>query len=68
MTTGTIAGGDTARRAGDGMALIRGPVAGDRVALHWDWVCDVLAPEQAERVEAIEAVQRVRLASGVVSA
>ena len=27
--------------------------------MHWDWVCDVLSPEQARRIETLEARSRV---------
>jgi hypothetical protein len=30
---------------------------GDRVALHWDWVCDVITEEQASSIESREARQ-----------
>ncbi|MCX4723135.1 DUF6390 family protein [Streptomyces sp. NBC_01306] len=38
----------------DGRSLIAGVSPGDRVALHWDWVCDVLTDDQAARIESIE--------------
>jgi hypothetical protein len=38
-----------------GRSLLAGPAPGDLVALHWDWICDVLTPTQAARVEALEA-------------
>ncbi|MFJ1929202.1 MULTISPECIES: DUF6390 family protein [unclassified Streptomyces] len=41
-----------------GRTLIDGVRPGDRVALHWDWVCDVLTDEQALRVESFEARTR----------
>jgi hypothetical protein len=41
-----------------GRSLIDGLAPGNRVALHWDWVCDVLSEEQCARVEALEARQR----------
>ena len=41
-----------------GQSLIRAPVPGEAVALHWDWVCDVLTAEQAARLEALEGRQR----------
>ena len=31
------------------------PAAGDLVALHWDWVCAVLAPPQVDAVRHREA-------------
>lgn len=57
--------GDTtieqARWSVDGRSLIASPVVGEVVALHWDWVCDVLTPEQALRVMALEESQRVAI-------
>lgn len=41
-----------------GRTLLDGLSPGDRVALHWDWVCDVLTEEQVARVESLEARQR----------
>jgi hypothetical protein len=54
---------ETVRWSVDGTALIAPPGPGDRVALHWDWVCDVLTDEQGARVEALEARQRATLAT-----
>jgi hypothetical protein len=51
---------ETARWAADGLTLLGGaapldgPAPGDRVALHWDWVCDVLTDRQCARIEALE--------------
>jgi hypothetical protein len=39
------------RWAAEGRSLIDGVSAGDRVALHWDWLCDVLTPEQAAEID-----------------
>jgi hypothetical protein len=41
-----------------GRSLLAGLSPGDRVALHWDWVCDVITPEQASRIESLEERQR----------
>jgi len=41
-----------------GRSLIDGVSPGDRVAMHWDWVCDVLTDEQCGRIESLEARQR----------
>ncbi|MCZ4095174.1 hypothetical protein G3I60_01285 [Streptomyces sp. SID13666] len=41
-----------------GRTLLDGLSPGDRVALHWDWVCDVLTEDQVARVESLEARQR----------
>jgi hypothetical protein len=43
------------RWAADGRALLDGLAPGDRVAVHWDWVCDVLTEPQCERIAALEA-------------
>jgi hypothetical protein len=40
-----------------GRTLLPGLSPGDRVALHWDWVCDVITPTQAARIESLEARQ-----------
>ncbi|MEV7084419.1 DUF6390 family protein [Streptomyces sp. NPDC093085] len=37
-----------------GRSLLPGLAPGDVVALHWDWVCDILTPAQAARVESTE--------------
>jgi hypothetical protein len=50
----------------DGSSLIGGLTPGDHVALHWDWVCDLLTDEQVRRIEATESDQLVSL--GLVSA
>lgn len=49
---------EQARWSVDGLSLLDPPSVGDRVALHWDWVCDVLSDDQAARIEALEAAQR----------
>ncbi|WP_328535379.1 DUF6390 family protein [Streptomyces sp. NBC_00344] len=41
-----------------GRSLIGGLSPGDRVALHWDWVCDVLTEQQSARIESLEVRQR----------
>lgn len=38
----------------DGRSLLPGLSPGDRVTLHWDWVCDVITDEQADRLETLE--------------
>lgn len=35
----------------DGKAFVKEPKAGDWVALHWNWVCDFLTPEQANNLD-----------------
>jgi hypothetical protein len=47
----------------DGRSLLPGLTPGDRVALHWDWVCDVITGEQADRLNACEHRQ-LALVSG----
>lgn len=46
------------RWSADGRSLLERPRAGDRVALHWDWVCEVLTEEQVGRIESLEYEQR----------
>ena len=45
----------------DGASLIEVPRVGDRVALHWDWVCEVVTPAQAATIERLECEQRVAI-------
>ncbi|NMO52296.1 hypothetical protein HH310_13950 [Actinoplanes sp. TBRC 11911] len=52
---GTLAAGPP--RAEEVRSLRSGLRAGDRVALHWDWICDVLDDDQAARIEAQERRQ-----------
>jgi len=47
-----------------GRSLLAPPSPGDRVALHWDWLCDILTAEQAERLHALEDRQRSALSGG----
>jgi len=47
-----------------GRSLLAGLAPGDRVALHWDWVCDVVDGEQVERIEGYERRQ-LSLLSGL---
>ncbi|MEP6816660.1 MAG: DUF6390 family protein [Marmoricola sp.] len=49
---------ERARWSVDGRTLIRPPVPGDLLALHWDWVCDILTPAQACLVDELEDRQR----------
>ena len=39
---------ETVRRGIDGLALSAPIAVGDWVALHWDWVCDVITDPQRE--------------------
>ncbi len=48
---------ETVRWSVDGQTLIAAPSPGDVVALHWDWVCDALTPEQVGVLESREAEQ-----------
>lgn len=51
--------------AAGGRSLLDRPSPGDLVALHWDWICEVLTPAQAARLEALEArSRRGRAAAG----
>lgn len=47
-----------ARWSVDGETLLARPAVGETVALHWDWVCDVLTADQVARIDALEARQR----------
>lgn len=49
---------ERARWSVDGQSLLSPPAVGDTVALHWDWVCDILTPGQADRIQRIESDQR----------
>lgn len=49
---------ERARWCVDGAALIAAPALGDVVALHWDWVCDVLTADQAKRMVDLDVRQR----------
>ncbi len=52
---------ERARWAVDGQSLSPAPEPGDLVALHWDWVCEGITPDQAARVERLEEQQRMAL-------
>ncbi len=56
---------ETARWSVDGSSLIDVPAVGDTVALHWDWVCAVITPEQARTVT--EREHRARVGAGLSS-
>jgi Family of unknown function (DUF6390) len=47
-----------ARWSIDGASMLDEPSVGSLVSLHWDWVCDIITPEQAAQVETLEAQQR----------
>jgi len=40
-----------------GRSFLDGVSVGDVVSVHWDWICDVLTPEQSAAIEAYEARQ-----------
>ena len=58
---------ERARWSIGGQSLLAAPGVGDTVALHWDWVCDVLTEDQAERLQRLEAAQRAAVGLGVRS-
>jgi hypothetical protein len=41
---------------------------GDQVAMHWDWVCDVLSPEQLARLDWHTVDQLARTNAGLRAA
>ncbi|HEV7961815.1 MAG TPA: DUF6390 family protein [Actinoplanes sp.] len=45
----------------NGRSLLERLAPGDRVTLHWDWVCDLVTEQQAARLEALETRQRSAL-------
>lgn len=49
---------ERARWSVDGLTLLTAPEPGDSVALHWDWVCDVLDPDQQDQVRRREESHR----------
>ena len=49
------------RWSAGGRSLLAALSPGDRVALHWDWVCDILTEQQWARIESMEARQRSAL-------
>ncbi|HXH77570.1 DUF6390 family protein [Nocardioides sp.] len=55
---------ERARWSIEGQSLLSAPAVGDTVALHWDWVCDVLTPDQTDRIQRIEATQRSAVGLG----
>ncbi|MFJ2172443.1 DUF6390 family protein [Streptomyces sp. NPDC087851] len=52
---------ESVRWSTGGRSLLPGLAPGDLVALHWDWVCDVLAEPQAARIESTETRQLTAL-------
>ncbi|MBA2560254.1 MAG: hypothetical protein H0V07_10300 [Propionibacteriales bacterium] len=55
---------ERARWSVDGQSLVSPPAVGDTVALHWDWVCEVLTTDQADRIQRIECEQRAAVGLG----
>jgi len=49
---------ETVRWSANGRAFLDRVSPGDRVALHWDWVCDVITQVQADEIESRESRQR----------
>lgn len=41
----------------DGRSLLPGVGVGDQVAIHWDWICDVLTPDQVASIQSTNAHQ-----------
>jgi len=54
---------ETARWSVDGGSLIEAPAVGETVALHWDWVCQVIGSDQARTIREREA--RARAGAGL---
>ncbi len=52
---------ERARWSVDGESLIEQPEPGDLVALHWDWVCEVISPDQAAQVHRLEDQHLLRI-------
>ncbi|MFE3738189.1 DUF6390 family protein [Streptomyces sp. NPDC059134] len=52
---------ESVRWSAGGRSLLPGLAPGDVVALHWDWVCDILTAPQAARVESTEVRQLTAL-------
>jgi uncharacterized protein DUF6390 len=50
-----------------GRSLLPGLAPGDRVALHWDWICDILTEEQVGYLIAFEQRQLRQLAENVAT-
>jgi hypothetical protein len=54
---------ETVRWSVAGCALIDVPPVGSLVALHWDWVCEVVSPSEAMRIEHLD--RRARMSVGL---
>ena len=46
---------ETVRWSVDGYSLLPSLSEGDRVALHWNWICDTITPEQSLRIDDLES-------------
>jgi len=62
----------TVRWRDDGLAFLTAPLPGDRVSLHWDFVCDRLSPQAARALDratrrALHAVNRSGVAGAAVA-
>lgn len=54
---------ETARWSVDGQSLIGPPAVHDLVALHWDWVCEVVTPKDGATIEELD--RRARSSVGL---
>lgn len=54
---------EPARWSVDGQSLIGPPAVDDLVALHWDWVCEVVTPKEAATIEDLD--RRARTSVGL---
>ena len=54
---------ETVRWSVEGQSLIDAPHVGALVALHWDWVCEVVSPSDALRIEHLD--RRARASVGL---
>lgn len=59
---------ENVRWSAGGRSLLAGLAPGDLVALHWDWVCDVLTEAQAVRVQSTEARRITAVTGGALAA
>ena len=46
-----------------GRSLLAGLAPGDRVALHWDWVCDVITEQQCASLTSLEGRQHLAVSA-----
>jgi len=52
---------ETVAWSAQGRTLLAGLAPGDRVSMHWSWICDVITEEQRTRIETLETRQLVAL-------